>query len=407
MRIEKLARNVLIYVVFSVFVFNSVFAVNSTYTNLKLDTNNWCANLTTTVTIYNASDYDNMSAIKDNLCVGNETPSEDDCSKFNIIQAKVKVFDGPIEGLPLLFNKTLTEKDNSKFNITFTNSNNYLVEIEPTSGKYNALKKTIFIKDCKFSQKLISQQNKIEKKLYNNSFDFNNEKISLILKNTNINSSSNISVKDLSITNKSLSIINNTIKIFEIESKLNQTNFSSLTIDVNFNYNSSSNISVYLYSKNSWNKINNFKKSNNKIEIDDASFGKYLIQEIKPKPKKSPITKKIVTNQQTKKNVSEKVVKRDNQYLLYFTLLVILLIGFLVFYFMNKKPSHKKINEEKPTESKVEKKEILTSYSSVYSSTKNYVQKYKNDYSKDAIYRVLKQANVPSDIIDKVFIEEF
>jgi LPXTG-motif cell wall-anchored protein len=92
----------------------------------------------------------------------------------------------------------------------------------------------------------------------------------------------------------------------------------------------------------------------------------------------------------------------------------LLLLLVLAFFFMHKKKEHGDLSQElkaKSEESKKQEKQgesqVLTSYQQIYEHTKSYVLQYKEHYSKDQLFRALKDANVSEDIINKVFDEVY
>jgi len=377
---------------------------NSSYTNITIDAEGWCSNIETTIKIYNQTDYQNKQKINDNICQENQTPENDNCFIFNKIQADIIIYNGPMDGLKELLS-TKIDNDNNNIKYKFNSANNYLVRIIPTTKGYNDAEDLVYIKDCKIKPVV---KKEIKLKIYNKSFEYKNSNIILNLKNTNINSTTNITVEDIKKFNSSLTKLNSSIKTFQIKSNLNQTNFTNLDIQINLNFNMTSTIYVYKFEK-SWKKISKFKKETNKITITNSDFGIYSIQEIKQEPKSVVKPRPKLVQTQINKPQKIKNESPNKSITLYLTIFIILILGITTFYYINKpsKKENKYKNDLTLEQTKENDKIKINTYSSAYKTTKEYTKKYKNDYSKDQIYRALKQAGTPTDIIDKVFIEEF
>lgn len=398
------------------FLFSALFVMgfaagnNENYTNLYLNANGWCAGLNINFKLYNQTDWNNKNNIEDNLCGVNQTPTDDNCLDFNkISNAKVVVYNGPLDGLKVLFNGT--SDVNGTFNMKFNSANAYLIKIIP-SGNYNNFETKFQVDKCVLSKDVVAKIeenktinetiNETINKIYNQSFDFPVGKI--ILKNTKSNLSSDFSLKLVDLKNNEINELNNTIKSFEITGI---ENFDSLNVDVPID--NVSNLKLFLYDTNfnKWNEVNNFKIKNSTLSIESAKFGIYSV--VNDKPKKVEVSVVEKTNNTDKIKVENST---GSHTLLYSILGVLVILTIAGFVYINsnkdKKDYHNdKLSNNSNNKTSDKKQEVLTNYSDVYSKTKAYVQQYKKSFSKDQVYRALKQNNIPIDIIDKVFIEEF
>jgi len=413
----------------SIFLFSisfsySAYQYNASWTDLEVYNDGWCANLEIPFTVYNKSEYLIKDQIKDNLCKVNETPEDDKCSEFETISGNVKIYDGPfaIEDKKLL-DVSLSK---SSFSYTFTKEGGYLIEVFPT-GKFNDWYVEDFtVLNCKLTNYTPDQSQEGIPLLKNQSFSYEDSKTIINLTNSGLNSSSDLIVKIYHDPVKvGLGSLPNTIKIVQI---LGKKNFSSMEIISSINDLVKENeiYNVYKYnSKNSnWTKISNTSIINNKVTISSAEIGIYAIASNKTtiveNVTTTPVTQQIETNNSvttsssnTVEEVSNSANEKDtnnttqkssgpNKILIYSLIgLLLIVLGGVGFTKMKKKGEENSGKEEENPENGV------LSYSSIVSKTQEYVSKYKQQYSQDQIYRALKEANVPKDIIDKVFSMEY
>jgi len=424
---------------------NLSFAIsyNSSYTDLKLETNGWCVDNQINFKIYNITDYQNKEKIKNKLCDPKDKCAEyecaleknyrkDECEEcgsclyFNLIKnPKVTIHDGPIDGSPVL--KSITPS-NGEFTFTFTKANGYFIEIEMPKNsndipnqKYNDYEEMIIVEECgtKTTQKE-------EEKLYNKSFTYLDSKVLVNITNGKIENSSQISVRDDVILTKQL---NNTIKTIGITSK--EKNYSNINIKIQVP--NIENLKLYKYDgkKNDWSEVNNFKIENEYIILEQGDLGIYSVVGEDKKvevPQNNSIEENIpndvntdtnnnnpTTDEQTTDDIVKETItppeknnKKINPLHIGVVVVCVLILG-IVFYFKIMKSDNK--SKEKKNETAENKPEetshILTTYEQTYQEASKYIDKYKSQYSKDQIYRALKQSGVPNDVIDKCFTEKF
>lgn len=390
---------------------------NSSYSDVVMDTTDWCTNLEANIQIYNLTDYQNKKAIEDDLCGVNETPDEDNCLIFNKIAGKVEFFKGPIEGLGILESKTIDA--NSKIKITFSEENEYFFRIVPT-GKYNSYEGLFFAKTCKFAQgstPVIETPKPIP--LYNYTITDDITKTFIKIENTEIDSKDKIlvsQINDLEI--RGLPKLNYNIhKTIEIKGLTEIKNYSKLTLDTQLAQRDTT-LTIFYYKPTSktWEKTTDFIDYDNKVVIQNAKIGIYsiagneikievpIIQEtIKEVPKSQELN--TATNTLLTGNTTITKEKKVSATLWVIILLTITaLIGIGAWQHNSHKENYHKDREENKIS---QNQEPLKSMTDVYQKAKNYVNKYKSEYTQDQLYRSLKSANVPKDIMDKVFAEEY
>ncbi len=400
----------------------NAYSYNSSWTNLYVDINGWCSGLEIPFRVYNETQYENRKEIESDLCTEDENPDEDNCKEFDEIEAKVTIYKGPMASFPELYSRELNSDD--EFSFTFEEEGSYLIEIIPTEGEYNDYHDILEIIDCNFNSDNDNDDEEEVIELFNSSFNFDGVIINLI--NTTITNESELKV--FSITDFKLAKLpdlNNSKKTISISSKNN--NFTELDIEIPINFDSNFNYTVFKLDKdlNEWEEVNGIEinQKENRIILKRVNYGIYSIVENLKESPNSELNKSInINNSNT--NLNENEIKSHNSnlnsnefinyensnskkniYILGF-IVIIIIIGIIIFLMMNR--SSKGNNENNVYLNNNESNtEVLDSYSQTYKKTKEYVQKYKNDYSKDQIYRGLKSVNIPEDIIDKVFMEEF
>jgi len=128
------------------------------------------------------------------------------------------------------------------------------------------------------------------------------------------------------------------------------------------------------------------------IKISNANPSKYIISYSNSKQREEVVLNNEINSNNNVKNNPESfdildLIAKTIGYIVIFIALVLLSI----FIF-------KKLHKLKP---KRDEKKIL------YKKTRKYVKEYKNSYDKQGIRQSLENANVPKEIIDYVFFEEF
>ncbi len=413
---------------------------NGNYTNLTLENNGWCANLEITYRVWNITDYENRDAIYDDLCKEDETPAEDRCSEFDYINgASVKIYDGPLDMMPVILDTTTDSK--GEFKIRFDEANQYLIEISK-SGNYNDIIDKIYISDCKYSD--ATKENYTapeveteEPDMFNVIFNYPISSVKIDLKDANTNISSNFSVKKvLDFDAENIEKLNNSVNTFKINAK--NTTYANMDLTIKVDNMETGIVKVYKHSGTAWSETS-FTKTQTEVIIKSASVGVYSVV-LEPIPIEEEIQiQEEVTNNQTSQGtnsgveetqtseetiLSENNTQNENSYLsnnlVMYSLIgggVLIVIILFMFMFKGKNKTDYNYHDHRKNEiaGKVEKAdktgdehkaEPVTPYTQVYQKTKDYVLKYKADYNKDQIYRALKDANIPVDIINRVIDEE-
>lgn len=405
---KKTIYTILIVLLLSIL---SSYAENETYTDLHLEANNWCPNIETTFKIYNATDFENKKYIEDNLCQSGEDPEDDNCEEFHIINSpEVKVYDGPFQSIDknLLFEGKADS--NGIFKVTFPRVDQYLIEITPT-GDYNEYVERFYVEECKWAT-TTTNTTITNTLLTNQTFNYLNSQLTLIIQNTNLTSAEQITVQEKNNLEKPLIGAIKTIEII-----IPQANYTTIETQYQLPIKENTTTKLYLYNlqTKTW-LLQTFEQQTDYIKFNITSnqtiFG-IIQEEIKPKITVIEQTQElhssnqnITTSEDTyleedttqdETNISATTTSQNNSTALFIA--VIALLGILAIIFMKKK---------KPIQTTQQpNKEVLTTYEDTYKKAKEYVTTYKQQYSKDQLYRALKDSNVPEDIITKVFNEEY
>jgi len=409
---RNLFKKGIFLVLFFLFFFISVnaYKYNSSWENLVLEEDSWCANLALTDKVYTESNESNKELIKDNLCKGNETPEEDNCLEFTVVPATIKIYDGPLEGLPLLYEGELNS--NGEFEYTFLRPEQYLIEIYPKSGEYNDYHERLNIEECKITMVGGNNPEIIEKKeeLFNSILNYPEEKISIEL----INNKYKKEKKDYNILNiinsNNLEKLNNTLIEISITSQnITENNFKIKFDFSKFNISEPQNLKLYKFdlSNNQWVEEKNVNIENKNLILSSGELETYALVNSQVKkeliPKDTNKSNKVNNTTKNNKNTHNKntPVSNSNSPLNIGVVIGIVIalasLGVVGFFLLSNKP------KSLPTK----KIEVLSDRDKIYKKTKEYVKKYKHDYSRDKIYRMLKKTKVPKDIIDKVYLEEY
>lgn len=409
-------KKIFFYFLTLVFLTIATHAYNITYSDLTIDPTSWCANLEATIKVYNETDFQNLNSIKDNLCRSDESPQNDSCEIIHdIASAKVTIHNGPLSGLAIL--KETTTDANGEFKVTFTEQNQYLIKIEPT-GRYNEYETIFTVENCKG---LTNTQNTTTKttpiKLYNLTYNDDTTKTFVKLENTPINSTEKIIVSQ--ITNlelRGLPKLNyNITKTIEIKSLAENSTFSKLTLDTQLTKRDNT-LKLFYYNPTSktWETQTNFVDYGNKILIENAKLGIYSItgNEIKVEQPIIQETKvnetQTLTNENTQIDPNQIFQTQKTQTTNSNTSSYILLITIsIVFAAIGIGTWQHIAHNKKQKENEITTTPELDTYKQVYEKATQYIKQYKNQYTRDQLYRALKSANVPQDIIDKILAQEY
>lgn len=433
---------------FNSFLFvNSAYKHNSSWSNVTLDYNGWCSNTSLTIRAYDSVEYANKESIKDNLCWGNQTPIRNHCQEFKVIQGNLKIHDGPLESMPILYEHELNENSSIVYN--FKTERDYYVELFVENVDYNDYYHLLNIFTCKKANKKIINQGQVKVvKLYNQSFNYINDLITLDLYDTIFSNKTNISVHPVDFKLAGIDELNNSFHPILIE--VTGSNYSKMNLKYNLGFtkkNYSYKLMFYDPDFVSWMPYDNTFEDNISFGGLDIKPGIYAIIR---ESKNSSHSSNIISNDKTpvymdvednsssfsvdsKLNVSNNVsinTNLNNQnkksgfnyiYILIFlvVLVTIAVILFIVFYKpKNSIGSNKQNNLNNPNVKNTNKAtnnntnnnnklDILNNYTTTFNRAKEYVNKYKSDYSIDGLKMALRNANVPEDIIDKIFLDEY
>jgi hypothetical protein len=401
---------------------------NENYTNLHLETNGWCSNIEMNFKVWNETDYENQEEIERDLCkkgCEDDCDGEEDCFEcdndcleyHNIKDAEVKIYNGPMDGMPILLDTTTNSS--GEFTYKFNEPNQYLIEIYPDSGHYNDYHDTLYIDICKHAQdttikKLNEEENPPEPQ--DVEFSYDDKGFTIALKQTTINDSSVINIdENIEVSNR----LNNTLKIFEITSQ--NSNFEEIEVIVNIEEMNDKDVELKKYDslEGKWNDYT-FDITGSTITFTSDDMGIFSINEI---TKKEEVVEEEINEDQNneEEQTGEETGEEANEdqddetepnsnvtnplgtkkvvgIIVAITALVILIMFFAL---KKKKPVTKPIPAPKSN------KEVLSTYQQTYNKASEYVKKYKENYRRDQLYRSLENVNVPKDIIDRVFSEEF
>lgn len=395
---------------------SSAYSYNESYTDLKLVNSGWCPTMEIEFQVFNKTDYENKDAIED----------DEDLYFHNISDAEIIIYDGPIKSRPILFEDKTNKTGHFKF--TFDEPNQYLIEIKP-KGKYNPYSELFEIMECKWMNEKVTKDEENETKktnLYNKTFEYETSKTTIELKDTDMNSSENITIELIDdIISQNLPELNNSVKTIKITT--NSQNYTSLKISTIIEPKQDVEIITFSYdeNQNQWTEVNYVKEREDLIIFENVKPGIYSIVE-KEIIKEENKTKETPTqnnnenqNQQPANPINDPFANQSsnsNSQLIKLATIIIPtgLLLFVGFKFMQKTKDKKNNNNNNNNQHNKsmnhkthEEPQVLNTYNQVYQKTKEYVRSYKTSYGKDQIYRALKNAGVPNDVIDKVFIEEF
>lgn len=399
---------------------------NETYTDLYLDKNSWCVGTEVQFKIYNITDFENRRDINAYLCNATDKCYEnkcaleanrkkdicepcEDCKYYNLVEkAKIRIYAGPLDSLPLLYEHT---SPTGEFSYTFNNENSYLIEIitqedknENKVQRYNDYQELFPTTICTGLEPVKVTSNK--------TFSYINSEIILELKNTSIENQNEITVRN-DITLPSATEENKKTITLSGSSE-----FQSLNLKIKYSEKTNqTKVKLVEPVTNKVTEITNYKYENEYIIIENAVYGTYTVVEenIIPEVIETPLVDETnVNNSILDENPSEEIIEEtftnnNNNDVKKVSIsssaiknIIYAVVGLgvliLVIFGLSKikrTPKHEPVVE------------VLSTYEQAYQETKKYVQQYKKDYLKDQIYRALEKADVPRDIIDKVFKEEF
>ena len=420
--LKKLLMNFSIILSIFFFIQISIFAGSENATNIIIDYEGFCPNYPVEFLLYNQTQFDDKDDIKDDLCEEDENPKDDRCEEWEDFTGTVFIHNGPIKGMTIL--QEIELKNQRSFEINFPVVNDYLIRYESKQeDKYNDFDETVTIFECKFSENNKdtstdttedTAQTEIQTKNNNdnkdtktdNTFLYQNNKVVLDIKDSTYTDESQITYNE-NLDSK----LNNSLKTFELISKDETKEFSSMSIQMNINLKNKI-FEIYKENENTkeWEIINLkiIEQTKTSLTFELETFGKYSIVEIIEKST-------IVKNEDENKNVESEVPKeidttlttldleKSNTSLFSPSLIigsivfVLLIAGFI---FMPKKRKEIDMtNYQNSTSTPINQE--------TYNKTKEYVHKYKEKYNKEQIRTSLTTAKVDTAVIDKVLNEEF
>jgi len=403
---------ILVLLLMSINVSYSYKAYNSSLSNFSLDSNSWCVNLRTDFKVYNSTQFELKKSTGFRTCLVNETPKRVDCLIFQNLTPDVKIYSGPFDSFPILFDEKLESP--GEFELVFPKESPYLVEITGLP-QFNDFHDTIGILTCKnanISSSYINYSTSSFSGLKNITFDYGSGiKIGLV--------NSSLEKNDFFVsvlTNNllgDLPKVNDSIKIFSIEGNASAINFNDLDVVISFEkLRNNSKIEVYKINTRygAWYSFNSYSYIENSSNISISEFGTFYVKEIFvsiPNLTNTNLTSTALTTGEVKVegkkvgvSLSNFTLGPDNSliYLSIFFILFVIVIYLILKYL---KFFSSKLQVETHSTS------LLNSYGQIYSSTKTYVSKHKTKFSKESLRTALEKSNVPSDLIDRVFFEEY
>ncbi len=341
-----------------------------------------------------------------------------------------KVYDGPFDSMELLYDSSVSTEGN--FSVTFSKSKAYLIEVYP-SGNFNDYYELFEVRDCvpeivedeEETNVSTSDTEQNESSLdmeeppsaiSDEVFEYLEGNFSLNLVNTNA-SFSDIVVTRLSDDDYALPEFSSLSPQFSFRIEMRNGSMISFDeMDVDFQFNSSSNVSLLYYneSSESWSELN-ASFMNGKVTISSVDFGLYaLVQRnqtnLTVENESLDVGSEQVDNASTSDDdelsLEETMSLPGNSPFLYGGIFAgVLLLLFFIFQFSKKKVRNiGPTQNEPPTDNHVE---VLQAYGETYQKAKAYVHTYKSAYARDSLYRALRAGNVPDDVINTVFKEEY
>lgn len=374
---------------------------NSSWNNITIKKSGWCANHQIQFRLLNASEYE-------------ESPNKEWKSYENLSDIRVLIYNGPFDSGEIIGN--LTTDNTGKFNYSFNKTDSYLIEALGKKNKYNSKKTTINTRECKKSPK------------HNLSFTHKDYLVMVI--------------------NSSVKFEENPLNISETYIN-NQTIFKYITLNLSqqFIYGDIllgirspkyyKDITIKRNNSNGkWKKVNtiNYDKNNENYSLFTFKKGDYVIKGERlnisnitpPNQEETNVSNKTKTNKtaEAKKdkntnnnnnnnNKDSKINKEPSEIegngnstlTIVRVFLILLVAGIIIGVVL----INKKKNKEKPGSTGTLPPPPASSSinTSEYRKIKSYVQQYRKNYTKDQIYRGLKENNYSYKTIDQVFREEF
>lgn len=364
----------------------SFFSANFAASEIYLDYNNYCAGLETTYQLWNKTQWE----------LRDEIDKED---IDYITNADIRIHNGPLEGMELLFEGS--PNATGEFKVTYPESNQYLTFIETKGeGNFTNFEERIFIEDCKFvgNSDSLGENNQ---SLENISFTY--EFIEFEVFETNITQ------EDIEITNRNenefetTNLPENVLSIYEIGLGVDET-YS--TLGITFKPNTQNPFSIYSFdsSADQWRVVE--ENLDSEYFLSNAQTGIYAItnyEEVLEEPgtnTNSQNSNEEVLGEENNQNTPLPQVTQESGNNLGYIIIGVIIGLFVIaspFLFKSKK---KKIDDHIISES-------LSSYSQEYEKTKQYVLQYKNQFDQKAIRQALVEGDVPIDIVDKVLQEVY
>lgn len=364
----------LIFSLGTLLILPSLFASNTT-SELYLEVEGFCPTVPIDFKIYNLSQWEEKDEIN----------SDEDREFQNISNIEYIVYEGPFNTHEILFEGSVNKT--GEFNLTLPKTNRYLIEI--TASGFDPFSTRIELEECKslFEEEKEGEEKEKEDEKY--TFEMKNDGIQVTINNANINLQN-----PLQITKNKNNIVNtstNKDALFEIEIEKNSPDLEFENLEITIENISDKNISINKMDPQTKEilKTIEYQLQKNSLVFTTNTQGTFIVE------------KKIETSEKPEETVFIDETPAQTQstnsifpYLIGGVFLIIIL--FIIYGFFHK-GTHKKGNNQ----------EIIHSYSQEYKRTKEYVQRYKNSFPKEGIEKMLVQAQVPRDIILRVFKEEY
>ncbi len=398
-----------------IILFLLILSIPNIFSSFYLERDGWCVDMPTPFTVYNQTQWNNREEIED-----------DDDLNFSKLSITVTVYDGPFKDEDnIYFEEEFKKVELPSFEINFDREGIFLIEIYETNNKSNDYEEEIDILECR--RNYVAPEIK-----YNYSLEIKNE-LEVTLINTLIEDSNSISLKIEEMMN--FENIEDISKIFTINSSEELSGNLSFKIKLD---DSNLNNSLVKYNKNTkkFENVENFMIKNEKIILNNTQFGTYgilskeiitgieeeevveekLSEEEIEAQKQLEEEEKLLQQQREEEikaqkeeieAISEDLELESNPLKDYSKVLIIGSIIVLVLIFSPKLFKSKTDKQAYHEERNKKTKNQITTYKEAYYKTKEYVQKHKTKFSRDSIQAALKSSNIPDEIIQIVFDEEY
>ncbi len=369
----------------AIILFFMICSISFAQSSFYLDREGWCKDIEIPFVIYNETQWNEREDIED-----------DEDRNFSELDISVTIYNGPFNIGEPFFEKEFKKTRKPSFSLTFTEEKPYLIKIQAETGNFSKYEETLEILECN-----IKKNNK--DKRHNFSLEFENN-ILIEFKNSSIENKSEIVFQKINNTEFNLE---KDYKIYSISSTSNFSGEIMLTLPYNTSSISEPKIFFIEEGDNSPKPFSTYTKEEETIIIETTSLGIYAILQEEEEEEIINTEEEIV-----EENIEEMIKPEENLEENSSTLDIVnwIIIGIflmIIVIFAPKLFSSKTQKQLFHEERNKQTKQQISSSKEAYAKTKEYVQKYKNQYSREAIEKSLKTSRVSEEIIQLVFSEEY